>query len=249
MSTRRRRSDVYDHDQPVNDPPILTCRSITTTAGNTQLHVGARRAGRPRSPCAQRRTKSIPSDIDGPAAPASCRSPAPPRAAPSTLNADGSFTYVPNAGFTGTDSFSFQVTDGARRSPARSRSPVAAAVWYVSNEIGANNPPAATGARPMRSRRSPRRKRRRPRTTYLRVHRQQPDDAARRHHARKTAKAARPGHRPDLAGFGTIVPAGTRRADERRRHHHRGRTPPTATAPASRSAASTSRARAATPST
>ena len=30
-----------------------------------------------------------------------------------TLNADGSFTYVPNAGFTGTDSFSFQVTDGA----------------------------------------------------------------------------------------------------------------------------------------
>jgi VCBS repeat-containing protein len=29
-----------------------------------------------------------------------------------TLNADGSFTYTPAAGFTGTDSFTYQASDG-----------------------------------------------------------------------------------------------------------------------------------------
>ncbi len=30
-----------------------------------------------------------------------------------TLNADGSFSYVPNAGFVGEDGFTYQVSDGA----------------------------------------------------------------------------------------------------------------------------------------
>ena len=35
-----------------------------------------------------------------------------------TLNPDGSFTYTPNAGFVGTDSFSYQASDGAQNSTA-----------------------------------------------------------------------------------------------------------------------------------
>lgn len=35
-----------------------------------------------------------------------------------TLNADGSFTYTPNAGFIGTDSFTYQASDGAAASAA-----------------------------------------------------------------------------------------------------------------------------------
>lgn len=34
-----------------------------------------------------------------------------------SLNADGSFTYTPNAGFVGTDTFQFQVSDGSANSP------------------------------------------------------------------------------------------------------------------------------------
>ena len=33
-----------------------------------------------------------------------------------TLNPDGSFVYVPNPGFAGTDSFSYQANDGATNS-------------------------------------------------------------------------------------------------------------------------------------
>ena len=41
----------------------------------------------------------------------------PPPMEPLTLNSNGSFTYVPNSGFTGTDTFTYQATDGTLTSP------------------------------------------------------------------------------------------------------------------------------------
>ena len=60
-------------------------------------------------------------------------------------NADGSFTYVPNAGFTGVDSFSFQVTDGTTPVNGTINVTVSNIVDYVSNEIGANNAAGGDG--------------------------------------------------------------------------------------------------------
>jgi hypothetical protein len=49
------------------------------------------------------------------------------------LHADGSFTYLSAAGFTGTDSFEYQVTDGIEMATATVTITVATRVWYVSN--------------------------------------------------------------------------------------------------------------------
>ena len=41
-----------------------------------------------------------------------------------TLNADGSFTYTPTAGYTGTDSFTYKANDGTARLQHRRPSPL-----------------------------------------------------------------------------------------------------------------------------
>jgi hypothetical protein len=53
------------------------------------------------------------------------------------LNADGSFTYLSAAGFTGTDSFEYQVTDGIETATGTVTIGVATRVWYVSNAAAA----------------------------------------------------------------------------------------------------------------
>jgi len=50
-----------------------------------------------------------------------------------TLAADGSFTYLSGAGFTGTDSFSYTVTDGSLTATGTVTMTVPNRVWYVSN--------------------------------------------------------------------------------------------------------------------
>jgi hypothetical protein len=49
------------------------------------------------------------------------------------LNAGGSFTYLSAAGFTGTDSFEYRVTDGIETATGTVTIQVATRVWYVSN--------------------------------------------------------------------------------------------------------------------
>jgi VCBS repeat-containing protein len=49
-----------------------------------------------------------------------------------TLNADGSFTYTPNAGFTGTDSFTYKTTDGIADSSAATVTITVNTTAYVS---------------------------------------------------------------------------------------------------------------------
>jgi len=55
-----------------------------------------------------------------------------------SLNADGTFTNTPPAGFAGDDSFSFQVTDGTLTSTATATIEVAGLVWYVNNADATN---------------------------------------------------------------------------------------------------------------
>jgi hypothetical protein len=133
---------------PVNDPPVLTTPVIAySTVGNTQLHVaggsipGLASIADPSGVL----TKSGPTDIDGPGpfavVPFSGATPNGTVA----LAADGTFTYVPNAGFTGVDSFAFQVTDSLAPTPGTINITVSERVWYVNNLIDADNPAGGDG--------------------------------------------------------------------------------------------------------
>jgi VCBS repeat-containing protein len=58
-----------------------------------------------------------------------------------TMNADGTFVYTPNAGFTGTDTFTYAASDGT----ATSEAVVTITVNDVSQPTGANNDAYSTG--------------------------------------------------------------------------------------------------------
>ncbi len=62
-----------------------------------------------------------------------------------TVNANGSFIYVPNAGFTGVDSFAYQVTDGATPVTGTINVTVSEMVRYVHAASGGTSGGGATG--------------------------------------------------------------------------------------------------------
>ena len=134
---------------PVNDAPTLTNATIAyATAGNTQLHVaGATRAGLASISDPQHAlAKAVPTDIDTPLAgitvvPQNGNTPNGNVA----LSADGTFTYVPNVGFIGTDTFTYQVTDGTTPVTGTIQITVTNRVWYVSNLIDPNNAAGGDG--------------------------------------------------------------------------------------------------------
>jgi large repetitive protein len=136
-----------------NAPPVFTTDPISyATAGNTQLHVaGATSPGLVSISDAQSAlAKSVPTDADGPSAPSVV-----PAAGASanggsySIIASGAFSYVPPAGFSGVDSFTYQVTDGNTPTPGTATGTinitVGPAVWYVSNLNDANNPAGGDG--------------------------------------------------------------------------------------------------------
>ncbi len=130
----------------VNDLPVLGTNPVTyATAGNTQLHVaGATRAGLAAvSDATGLLAKAAPTDIDGPAAPSVVA------ATGSSANggsfqtfANGAFTYVPPAGFSGTDSFTYAVSDGEGSTNGTVNITVSEVVWYVRDVVDADNPAA-----------------------------------------------------------------------------------------------------------
>ncbi len=136
-----------------NIAPTLTTSTITyTTAGNTQLHVaGATLPGvASLTDASGVMTKSVPVDTDGPQPPSVvAASGASAQGGNYTLNTDGSFTYVPAAGFSGTDTFSFQVTDQATPTPGIATGTVQITVgqrvWYIRDVVDANNPAGGDG--------------------------------------------------------------------------------------------------------
>ena len=62
-----------------------------------------------------------------------------------TINADGSFTYLPDAGFTGIDTFIVQVTDTVTPVTLTVNITVGEVVWYVNNQTGPNNAAGGDG--------------------------------------------------------------------------------------------------------
>ena len=133
---------------PVNDLMSFTNATVAySTLGNTQLHAsGATLAGLASIADANGvLSKAVPADADGPVAPSVV--PAAAQATPNgivSIAADGSFTYMPNAGFTGTDTFVVQVTDSIAPVDLTVQVAVGPTVWYVSNRTDADNP--ATGS-------------------------------------------------------------------------------------------------------
>ena len=139
----------------INDAPVLGDATIDyTVLGNTQLRVGETTPGnsvlhiRDNSDVDE---KSSPSDVDGPGpltvVPFSGNS---TNGGDVVLNADGTFTYEPAAGFTGTDTFPFSVTDNgspAATSPGTVSITVSETVWYVHDVTGADNPAASDTGR------------------------------------------------------------------------------------------------------
>src|SRR5205085_55826 len=55
-----------------------------------------------------------------------------------TINSNGSFTYDPPVGFTGTDTFTYTATtSGGKTAQATARITVAGKIWFVNNNAGA----------------------------------------------------------------------------------------------------------------
>src|SRR5581483_2977054 len=61
------------------------------------------------------------------------------------VNTDGSFTYVPAAGFTGSDSFTYQVTDTQSATTGTINITVGQRVWYIRDITDSNNPAGGDG--------------------------------------------------------------------------------------------------------
>jgi hypothetical protein len=122
------------------------------TAGNTQLHVsGAALAGvASATDDDSALIKAAPTDPDGPGplevVPGSGAS---ANGGSFTINADGSFTYVPPVGFTGVDSFTYQVTDSHPAIPSAVSGTieitVSDVVWYVRDAVDADNAAGGDG--------------------------------------------------------------------------------------------------------
>lgn len=120
--------------QAVNDPPVVAGESYRA-AGNTELAAGG---AAPTGTAAATSPLSLlanDSDVDGPS-PLSTVTGSFPTAAGGTVDvaSDGAFVYLPPVGFTGSDSFGYQVTDGAVVVPGTALVEVAAVVWYVDNQ-------------------------------------------------------------------------------------------------------------------
>lgn len=54
-----------------------------------------------------------------------------------TLNADGSFTYNPPAGFEGADSFFYTLSDGTASDTAQVTLNVSGMIWFINNNASA----------------------------------------------------------------------------------------------------------------
>ncbi len=130
----------------VNDPPLVAGESYETI-GNTMLEVSAAQTQSP-AVFVSGSLLSNDSDIDGPNALTASLASA-TAGAVVVVNADGTFTYVPPAGFTGAnDTFGYNVSDGASSTTGTVTINVKNRVWYVRNNTsgtsGRSHDPFAT---------------------------------------------------------------------------------------------------------
>jgi VCBS repeat-containing protein len=129
-----------------NQPPIAINHSYTAV-GNTPLGVGTSPSGPAATVSGSLLNGASDPDSGGAISLTGNTSPAHGTV---TVNPDGTFTYLPNPGFSGTDSFTYTITDSD--DPANPKSATATAtitvgpvVWYVDNsKSGAGNGEAGT---------------------------------------------------------------------------------------------------------
>ena len=133
----------------LNNPPMLATNPVAyTTPGNTQLQVaGAMLAGVAAwTDASGLLAKSGATDTDGPGplsvVPASGTA---TNGGSYSIFADGSFTFVPAAGFSGMDSFNYQVTDTMTATTGTVNVSVGQRVWYLRDVVDANNPAGGDG--------------------------------------------------------------------------------------------------------
>ncbi len=98
------RRDIFVHDMSgaTNAPPVASDDSSYTTGEGQPLNVGA--------------PGVLANDTDPEGATLTALKVTDPAHGTLTLNADGSFTYTPNAGFIGNDSFTYKANDGSNDS-------------------------------------------------------------------------------------------------------------------------------------
>ena len=119
-------------------PPVAGAVSFSGAVGNTVFGVGT-------SPATPSTTSagsvlSNSSDQDGDAITAVAGALSTTGGGSVAMNADGTFTYTPAAGFTGDDTFTFTVSDGALTNTGTATIHVVNRVWYVkNNDAGAND--------------------------------------------------------------------------------------------------------------
>ncbi len=143
---------------PVNDAPDAVNDSFTGANGalaNTRLAVGTTTTGPHLATTGG--VLGNDTDVDSPtsgftAGPATISSANCTSCGNVTLNSNGTFTYDPPAGFTGTDTFTYTLNDNDAQAPANltdtasvSIEVVGPLVWYV--DIDAANPPTGQGGR------------------------------------------------------------------------------------------------------
>ncbi len=119
---------------PVNDPPVVQNFGFDTIA-NTQLQVAGAKTITPGIFVTGTLLTGA-TDIDGPG-PLTASLNAATAGAVVTVNADGTFTYVPPAGATGTDTFTYNVSDGLIASTGTVTITFKGRVWYVKNDAAA----------------------------------------------------------------------------------------------------------------
>jgi len=125
--------DVAVHH--VNLAPSASDDSFSGTYGNTALAVGTTPSGPHTTVSGSVLTND--DDADGPHAALTATAPATTASgARVAMNADGTFTYVPPAGFTGQDSFGYTVSDNEAEAPRTATGTVNVTVagpvtWYV----------------------------------------------------------------------------------------------------------------------
>ncbi|HET8535727.1 MAG TPA: Ig-like domain-containing protein [Solirubrobacteraceae bacterium] len=133
-----RQSDTVARDiavHHVNLPPTAVDDSFTGAYGNTALAVGTTPSGPHTSVSGS--VLANDADADGPAAALTASAPATaPSGARVAMNTNGTFTYVPPAGFTGQDSFSYTVSDNDAQTPRTATGTITVTVagpvtWYV----------------------------------------------------------------------------------------------------------------------
>ena len=131
-STAQRVIDVGEAPQP----PTAINQSYTAV-GNTALGVGTS----PAAPAATVPGSLLNGDSDpNPGGTLTVTGNSDPAHGTVTVNSDGTFTYVPNAGFSGTDTFTYTIADSKHLSETATATvtiTVGPVVWYVDNSQSA----------------------------------------------------------------------------------------------------------------